>query len=61
MGKTMRIKNIKIRPAILLGEFILGIIGTLLAYQGHYEGALGVVGVIGSTLNKAFESEEKGE
>jgi len=52
--------NIKIRPAILLGEFVLGVIGTILALNSHWEGAIGVAGIIGTTLNKAFESEEKG-
>lgn len=53
--------NIKIRPAVLLGELILGAIGIILALNGHLEGALGVAGIIGSTLSKAFESEEKGQ
>lgn len=53
--------NIKIRPAILLGEIVLGIIGTILALANHWEGAIGVAGIIGTTLNKAFESEEKGQ
>lgn len=52
--------NIKIRPAILLGELVLGIIGAILALNSHWEGAIGVAGIIGTTLNKAFESEEKG-
>lgn len=51
--------KVRIRPAILLGELVLGSIGVILALAGHFEGALGVAGIIGTTLNKAFESEEK--
>ena len=53
--------KIKVRPAVLLGEVILGVIGTILALAGHWEGAIGVAGIIGATLSKAFESEEKGK
>jgi len=52
--------NIKIRPAILLGEIVLGTMGTILALNGHMEGAIGVAGIIGSTLSKLADSEEKG-
>lgn len=55
------IMKIKIRPAVLLGEIILGTIGVILALAGHWEGAIGVAGIIGTTLNKAFESEEKSD
>ena len=53
--------RIKIRPAILLGEMVLGVIGVVLAINQHWEGAIGVAGIIGTTLQKAFESEEKGK
>ena len=55
----MKFGTIKIRPAILLGELILGALGLVMALNSHWEGAVGVAGIIGSTLSKAWESEEK--
>jgi hypothetical protein len=54
-------KGIKVRPAILLGELVLGTVAIILALGGQHEGAIGVAGIIGTTMHKAFESEEKGE
>ena len=53
--------NIKIRPAILLGEIILGLIAGLSVYLGALEIAGVAVGGICATLPKLVESEEKGE
>ncbi len=49
----------KVRLSILLGEAVLGAIGICLVIVGHYEGALGVAGLIGTTMHKMVESEEK--
>ncbi len=49
----------KIRPAILLGKLILGVGGILLVIGGHIEGAVGVFGIIGVTMHKLVESEER--
>ena len=56
----MKLGTIKIRPAILLGESVLGAVGIILALAGHWEGAIGIAGIIGTTLSKLVESEEKG-
>jgi hypothetical protein len=52
--------TIKIRPAILLGELVLGIGFVVLCVAGHFEAAIGVAGIIGTTLRGLVESEEKG-
>lgn len=52
--------NIKIRPAILLGELVLGVVAVIAMYYG-FEPIAGVaVGGICATLPKLVESEEKG-
>ena len=51
----------KIRPAVLLGELILGAGGILLVLGGHIEGAVGVFGIIGATMHKLVDSEEKSD
>jgi len=52
--------NIKIRPAILLGEIILGLVAGLALYLGYNEVATAAVAGICATLPKLVESEEKG-
>ena len=54
-------KTIKIRPTIIL--ISLGLIGSL-AYAvavGYTEAVTGIIGVLGTTIYKLVESEEKGE
>lgn len=51
--------NIKIRPAILLGEIILGIGLCFAVYIKNIEAVLGIVGILGATMSKLVESEEK--
>jgi len=53
--------NIKIRPAILLGELVLGTALIVVACNGEIEAALGIGGFIAATMSKLVESEEKGE
>lgn len=55
----MNVGTIKVRPAVLLGELVLAAIGVILALKGHYEGAIAVAGLIGTTMSKLVESEEK--
>lgn len=52
--------HIKIRPSILVGECVLAAVAIILALQGYVEATLGVVGIIGTTMHKLVESEEKG-
>ena len=52
--------NIKIRPAILLGELVLGIVACIALYLGIETVAGVAVGGICATLSKFVESEEKG-
>ena len=49
----------KVRLSILFGELVLGTIAGMLCYYGHFEGAVGVAGLIGTTMHKMVESEEK--
>jgi len=57
---SVLIGPIKIRPAILLGELVLGTIGVILALNLHWEGTIGVAGIIGTMMSKIVESEETG-
>lgn len=52
--------NIKVRPAILLGEVVLGIVSWAAMNFGYPEIAGVAVGGICATLPKLVESEEKG-
>lgn len=49
----------RVRLSILFGELVLGTIACWLVYAGHFEGAVGVAGLIGTTMHKMVESEEK--
>ena len=51
--------NIKIRPAILLGEAMLGLIAFFAMRFGFAEVATAAVAGICATLPKLVESEEK--
>jgi len=51
--------NIKIRPAILLGELVLGTIAVVGLWVGSVEVATACVAGIAATLPKLVESEEK--
>lgn len=53
-------KNIKIRPAILLGEIVLGIALVYASISGNIEAVLGIAGIMGTMMFKLVESEEKG-
>ena len=50
--------NIKIRPAILLGELVLGVVALGALYLGYDTVAGAAVGGICATLPKLVESEE---
>jgi len=52
--------NIKIRPAILLGELVLGAVAYVALVMGFETVAGAAVGGICATLPKLVESEEKG-
>lgn len=52
--------NIKIRPAILLGELVLGLVAYFALVLGFETVAGAAVGGICATLPKLVESEEKG-
>ena len=47
----------KIRPQVLAGEILLAAIGILLVLNSHFEGAVGVAGIIGTTMHKLVESD----
>ena len=47
----------KIRISVLLGEILLGAIAILLILNSHFEGAVGIAGIIGSTMDKVIEKE----
>ena len=47
----------KIRISVLLGEVLIGAIAILLIYNGHFEGAVGIAGIIGATMDKIIEKE----
>jgi len=51
----------KIRPSILVGEVMLGAIAIICATNGWVEATLGITGIIGTTMHKLVESEEKGQ
>lgn len=53
--------QVKIRPAVLLGEFVMGTIACLAIVYGDVEIAVGAVTGIAATIHKLVESEEKGE
>lgn len=57
----MKIGKIKVRPVALLGEIVLGGIGLICAWNHAWTEAVAVAGLIGVTMNKAIESEEKGD
>jgi len=46
---------VKIKPQVFLGEIILAIIAVLLILNGHFEGAVGIAGIIGATMDKLVE------
>ena len=46
---------VKIRPQVFLGEVILAIIAVMLILNGHFEGAVGIAGIVGSTMDKLVE------
>jgi hypothetical protein len=58
---VMKIGKIKIRPVPLLGELVLGAIGVVMAMNQAWTEAVAVAGFISITMQKAIESEEKGE
>ena len=45
----------KIRLQVLVGEVTLGALALLLAWNGHIEGAVGIAGIIGATLDKLVD------
>ena len=47
----------KIRISVLLGEVLIGAIAILLIFHGHFEGAVGIAGIIGATMDKIIEKE----
>jgi hypothetical protein len=51
--------SIKIRPAILLGEFLLAAVAGVGLWLGYAEVATAAVAGICATLPKLVESEEK--
>lgn len=55
----MKLDNIRIRPVALLGELVLGTIGIIMGVNGAYTEAGAVAAIIGLTMHKAIESEEK--
>jgi len=48
----------KIKPQVLIGELMLGAIAIILVMNGHYEGAIGIAGVIGTTMKELIHSAE---
>ena len=57
----MKIKSIKIRPAIWVGEIALAVLGWQAMQIGLTEVAIACVVGITALLPKLVESEEKGE
>ena len=53
--------NIKVRPAILLGEIVLGVALVVSIMHAQTEIAMGCVVGIAAVLPKLVESEEVGE
>ena len=49
----------KIRIAVWLGEAGLIALAVILAVNSHIEGAIGVAGIIGATMDKVVEREPK--
>ncbi len=47
----------KIRISVLLGEVLIGAIAILLVFNGHFEGAIGIAGMIAATMDKVIEKE----
>jgi len=45
----------KVRISVLLGEIMLGAIAILLILNGHFEGAVGIAGMIAATMDKVIE------
>ncbi len=45
----------RIRISVLLGESMLGAIAILLVFNGHFEGAVGIAGMIAATMDKVIE------
>jgi len=50
---------IKIRPSIIIGELVLGTALVYAIINGSIEAVLGIAGIIGTTMSKLVESEEK--
>lgn len=57
----MQIGKLKIRPVPLLGEIVLGTMGIFMVINQAYVEAGAVAAIIGLTMQKAIESEEKGD
>jgi hypothetical protein len=57
----MKIGKLKVRPVALMGEVVLGALAIILAIRGAYTEAGAIGAIIGLTMQKAVESEEKGE
>lgn len=55
----MKIGNIKLRPGILFGELMLGAIAIVALVFSYETVATAAVAVLGATLPKLVESEEK--
>lgn len=45
----------KIKPQVFLGEVILAVIAVMLVLNSHFEGAVGIAGIIGATMDKLVE------
>jgi len=45
----------KIRTSVVLGEVLIGTMGILLILNGHFEGAVGLAGLIAATMDKVIE------
>jgi len=45
----------KVRPQVFLGEVILAIIAIMLVLNGHFEGAVGIAGMVAATMDKLVD------
>lgn len=58
---NITIGKVKVRLVPLLGEVVLGAMGIITFLQGAWVEGGAIGAIIGLTMQKAIESEEKGE
>lgn len=46
----------KIRPQVFLGEVILAVIAIMLVLNAHFEGAVGIAGMVAATMDKLVDN-----